>query len=148
MITFREVRPEELQSVLDLYRHLHDRDSALPTPEVLQNVWDEICLSPHIRCCGIFLQDKLVSCCIMTVIPNLTRSCRPYALIENVVTLSEQRNKGFGKQLLQYAIDFAWEKNCYKIMLMTGRLNEETFRFYESAGFDRHSKQAFVMRRG
>ncbi|MBK6004527.1 hypothetical protein JJB11_00365 [Ramlibacter ginsenosidimutans] len=35
---------------------------------------------------------------------------------------------------------------CYKVMLQTGRLDEGTFRFYESAGFDRHGKQAFIAR--
>lgn len=34
----------------------------------------------------------------------------------------------------------------YKVMLLTGRKDEGTFKFYESAGFDRHTKQAFVAR--
>ena len=34
-----------------------------------------------------------------------------------------------------------------KVMLMTGRLNEETFRFYEPVGFDRNAKQAFVIKK-
>jgi len=29
-------------------------------------------------------------------------------------------------------------------MLLTGRKNEETYRFYKSVGFDRHAKQAFL----
>ena len=33
-------------------------------------------------------------------------------------------------------------------MLLTGSKNEETYRFYESAGFDRHAKQAFLARPG
>ena len=39
---------------------------------------------------------------------------------------------------------YAWSRNCYKVMLLTGRKNEATYRFYESAGFDRHAKQAFT----
>ena len=38
----------------------------------------------------------------------------------------------------------AWRERCYKVMLMTGRKDEHTLRFYEQAGFDRHGKQAFV----
>jgi hypothetical protein len=29
-------------------------------------------------------------------------------------------------------------------MLLTGRKNEGTYQFYESVGFDRHAKQAFL----
>jgi hypothetical protein len=29
-------------------------------------------------------------------------------------------------------------------MLLTGRLDLETFKFYESVGFKRHTKQAFI----
>jgi GNAT superfamily N-acetyltransferase len=62
-----------------------------------------------------------------------------------VVTHSDFRHRGFGKAVLQAALDFAWEGNCYKVMLMTGRLDESTFSFYESVGFRRDKKQAFVM---
>lgn len=34
--------------------------------------------------------------------------------------------------------------DCYKVMLMTGRRDEATLRFYEAAGFSRNAKQAFV----
>ncbi len=57
------------------------------------------------------------------------------------------RKNGLGKMVLQAALDFAWENNCYKVMLMTGRLNKGTFRFYGSAGFDRNSKQAFIIKK-
>ncbi|MFM1897355.1 MAG: hypothetical protein RLZZ385_2429 [Pseudomonadota bacterium] len=42
------------------------------------------------------------------------------------------------------ALDFAWDRNCYKVMLMTGQRDEGTFRFYESAGFERNRKEALV----
>jgi hypothetical protein len=41
----------------------------------------------------------------------------------------------------------SYDKRCslgYKVMLLTGRKDEGTYRFYESAGFDRYSKQAFL----
>lgn len=46
--------------------------------------------------------------------------------------------------MLKHALTYAWSRNCYKVMLLTGRKNEATYRFYESAGFDRHAKQAFT----
>jgi GNAT superfamily N-acetyltransferase len=82
--------------------------------------------------------------CTITVIPNLTRGCRPYGVLENVVTHADHRNRGHGKAILAYALAHAWSQRCYKVMLLTGRKDDATLRFYESAGFDRHDKQAFV----
>jgi GNAT superfamily N-acetyltransferase len=79
-------------------------------------------------------------------VPNLTRACRPYGLIENVVTHPNHRNKGHGKAVLAHSLSFAWSQDCYKVMLLTGSKREAVYRFYEAAGFDRNEKQAFVAR--
>jgi GNAT superfamily N-acetyltransferase len=78
------------------------------------------------------------------MVPNLTRACRPYGVIENVVTLADRRGRGLGKAVLAQALSVAWGQGCYKVMLMTGRKDEATYRFYEAAGFNRHDKQAFI----
>ena len=85
-----------------------------------------------------------VSSCTLTLTPNLTRGCRPYGVIENVVTDAGFRKRGFAKAVLEKALAYSWSSNCYKVMLMTGRTDEATFRLYESVGFNRHTKQAFV----
>ncbi|MBI5604401.1 MAG: GNAT family N-acetyltransferase [Deltaproteobacteria bacterium] len=69
---------------------------------------------------------------------------RPYGLIENVVTHKNYRRRGHGKAVLHHALNYAWSKGCYKVMLLTGRKDESTYRFYESAGFDQNAKQAFL----
>ena len=93
---------------------------------------------------GGFVHDELVTSCVLVTVLNLTRGCKPYGLIENVVTHAAHRNRGYGKAVLAEALSFAWSQGCYKVMLMTGRKDEHTLRFYEQAGFDRHGKQAFV----
>ncbi|MDM0009985.1 transposase [Variovorax sp. J22G73] len=44
----------------------------------------------------------------------------------------------------QLQTDIRIELQRYKVMLMTGRKDEATFRFYEAAGFNRDDKQAFI----
>lgn len=142
----REIESDELQKLLCLYEHLHDADDPLPSAEVLNNVWNEIQDNRNIKYFGLFIDGQLISSCSIALIPNLTRSCRPYGLIENVVTHSQHRTRGYGKKILKAALDFARENQCYKVMLMTGRMSENTFQFYESVGFNRNSKQAFIMK--
>jgi GNAT superfamily N-acetyltransferase len=140
----REIGASELQALLALYAHLHDADDPLPDAATVEAVWQELSSDPRYRYFGVYVERKLVASCNITVIANLTRGCRPYGVIENVVTHADHRQRGHGKAVLAQALAFAWSKGCYKVMLLTGRKDEATFRFYEAAGFDRHGKQAFV----
>lgn len=140
----REIDDRELSQLIALYSHLHEEDAPLPDKEEVKNVWTKIQRNDNFKCYGGFIDNVLISSCCLVVIENLTRGCRPYAIIENVVTHAEYRRSGYGQQMLKYSLDIAWEKSCYKVMLLTSRLNEDTFKFYESVGFNRHSKQAFI----
>lgn len=142
-LTIRPLADGDLDSLLALYRELHTVDAPLPEPEQVRTVWQEIQADPHLHCLGGFLGDALASTCTLVIVPNLTRACRPYALIENVVTTATQRQRGYARELLQHTCNIAWQHGCYKVMLHTGRHDEATLAFYESAGFDRHTKQAF-----
>lgn len=97
-----------------------------------------------IRYFGALLEASLVASCNVTVIPNLTRGCKPYGIIENVVTHTDHRRRGYGKAVLCAALSHAWNIGCYKVMLLTGRKDPGTLHFYESAGFDAHAKHAFI----
>lgn len=140
----RTVAASELDELLALYRHLHASDAPMPERRRVEACWREILDNPHLRYFGVFIENRLVSSCVLSIIPNLTRGCRPYGLIENMVTHTDFRRNGYGKAVLQHALDYAWQLNCYKVMLLTGRKNEATYAFYEAAGFDRHAKQAFL----
>jgi GNAT superfamily N-acetyltransferase len=146
-MNIREIQYGELNKLLSLYVYLHENDDKLPNFETIKGVWEQIKSDRNIKYFGVFESNELLSSCTIILVPNLTRSCRSYGLIENVVTNVEYRKRGLGKAVLEKALEFAWENNCYKVMLMTGRLDEETFKFYESVGFNRQSKQAFIIKR-
>lgn len=134
----------DLLSLLALYAHLHSSDDPLPEPTVVETTWRELMANPRYQYFGGYVDGELLSSCALTVVPNLTRGCKPYALIENVVTHANHRNLGYGRAVLAHALSHAWSEGCYKVMLLTGRKSEATFNFYESAGFDAHEKQAFI----
>ena len=143
----RRLQSIDLDDLLALYQHLHRTDLPLPPQPIVRSIWDELMSSSNYhRYFGGFLERELICSCTLTVVPNLTRGCKPYGLIENVVTHERHRNKGNGKALLAHALADAWAAGCYKVMLMTGRKDAATLSFYEAAGFDPNEKHAFTAR--
>lgn len=139
----REANCNDLMGLLTLYTQLHN--NAMPEMEEgVHSLWNRMVNDPdHHIIVGIF-EGKIISSCILVIVPNLTHNQRPYALIENVITDIDYRKKGYGTALLNYAKEIAKENNCYKIMLLTGSKEESTLKFYEQAGFNKNDKTAFI----
>jgi GNAT superfamily N-acetyltransferase len=142
--TIRKIREDELSSLLRLYRYLHPIDPALEISAEIERLWRQICLDLHLHYFAADIDGQIVATCTLTVIPNLTRNARPYGLVENVITHPDFRRRGIGTRILRAALDLAWKQDCYKVMLLTGRKDEETLRFYEQAGFERGLKTGFL----
>lgn len=139
----RLVYPDEAQQLISLYRHLHDED-VVSTPEEIDVAWAEIRATRGMSVVVAELDDKIVSSCVLCVSPNLTRGCRPYGLIENVVTHESYRRRGIGRRVVQHALDLAWSRHCYKVMLLTGRQDAGTHQFYMACGFLAGKKTAYL----
>lgn len=92
--------------------------------------------------------DVLLGIVSLHLLPNMTNMGRPYAMIENVVTDNRHRGEGIGRQVMQAAIEYAWQHNAYKIMLLTGKGREDggAVGFYERLGFSSDEKHAMTMR--
>jgi ribosomal protein S18 acetylase RimI-like enzyme len=91
-------------------------------------------------------EGEIVSSCVLVVVPNLTRTCRPFALIENVITHPAFRRRGFGTSVLMEAVRIARAEDCYKVVLSTASTREGTWLFYERAGFKRGTRTTFEIR--
>ena len=89
---------------------------------------------------------QVVASVQMAIIESLTHNVRPFAVIENVVTHAEHRNKGYASALLEEATKIAREKRCYKISLETGSNKESTLNFYRKNGFEIDKKHSCLKR--
>ena len=139
----REIYENELNKLLELYLHLHE-DNIPEITEHLETTWNTIIRDGNHHIIVKVVDDKIVSSCVCVIIPNLTRNIRPYAFIENVVTHSDYRGKGYATECLKYAKEVARKSNCYKMMLLTGSKNELTLNFYNKAGYNSSDKTAFI----
>ena len=139
----REAQKNDLENLLKLYMQLHEN----PFPEInerIMSVWESIINDENHHIIVAEEEGRLVSSCVSVIIPNLTRSQRPYAFIENVITDKENRNRGFASACLSFAKEMAISKNCYKMMLLTGSKESSTLKFYEQAGYNKNDKTAFI----
>jgi GNAT superfamily N-acetyltransferase len=145
MAVFREAGPDDVDRILRLYRQLH------PTDPVLGDGSDaaafaQILRSPGLHLFVLDLDGALVATTYLNVIPNLTRSASPYAVIENVVVEKTLRGTGLGRQIMAATLQAAWDAGCYKAMLQTGSRTPATHAFYRACGFSPDAKQAYLAR--
>ena len=139
----READIFDLDGILHLYLHLHE--TSIPeNSDHLQDTWGKIIRDPNHHLIVNEVDGKIVSSCVCVIIPNLTRDVRPYAFIENVVTDSACRGKGYATECLNYAKRIAQAQGCYKMMLLTGSKSEKTLDFYRRAGYNSADKTAFI----
>lgn len=78
---------------------------------------------------AIFFEQKLI---------------RNYALkgyIEDIVVLEKYRGKKIGKLIIMKLIEFAQNRNCYKIVLST---DEKNIGFYTKCGFKKNEVQMVI----
>lgn len=142
----RQIRRDELDALLDLYRHMHSKDDPPPPRPQLCAIWDALLSNPGMHCFVIERDGRLVSSCVLTIIPNLTRGARPYGLIENVITHADYRQRGLGTAVMRHALQTAWQAGCYKVMLLTGRKDPAVHRFYQKIGFNGTEKTGYIAR--
>ncbi len=142
----RLIKEDELHQLLSLYKYLIPDDLELEVDHSVKKHWNEILSDPNLFYIVIEEDGKIVSSCTLAIIKNLTRSARPYGIIENVVTHPDYRNKGYATTVLNKAVEICRKRSCYKVMLMTSSKDESIFRFYENAGFNRGEKTGFILR--
>ncbi|ESQ87837.1 hypothetical protein ABAC460_18080 [Asticcacaulis sp. AC460] len=141
----RIIQQQDVPQLLQLYRHLDPDDRDLPVDAAVER-WEQLKRYPGSNIFVACVDDILVATCTLVVIPNLTRGGASYGLIENVVTDAACRRRGYGKAVLNAAVEAAWRAGCYKVMLLTGAKQPDTLRFYHDAGFEQ-SKTGFQIRR-
>lgn len=144
-ISVRAAGRDDLDAVLRLLGQLNPEDGPLD-PALAADTWREILGRAGVHTLVACLDEAVVACLTVVLVPNLSRGAKPYALIENVVTDDAHRGRRIGRTLLDAALQLAWDQGAYKAMLMTGSRKESTLGFYRAAGFT-DDKTAFQIRR-
>ena len=142
---FREARFGDFDAVVDLYRQMHPNDPEL-TDGSDATAYEQILRSNGLHLFVLEVDGRVVATTYLNVIPNLTRSASPYAVIENVVVDEAVRGTGLGRQIMDATLQVAWDAGCYKAMLMTGSSEPAVHAFYLACGFSADAKTAYLAR--
>lgn len=145
MIRVRPLGPGDLDDAMALYRSLVG-DGALPEGAPARARWAAILGHPGTSVLGAEADGRVASMATLHLMPNMTWGGRPYALIENAVTLAASRGRGLGRAVVEAAVRTAWEADAYKVMLLTGR-DAGAAGFYEALGFSGDDKHGMTLRR-
>jgi GNAT superfamily N-acetyltransferase len=141
----RQVKEDDLDGVLALYKELRPNDPAL-TSQLAHKTFANLLQAPNVSLIVCECGGILTATCMLAVIPNLASGGNPFGVIEHVVTLAQFRRRGHARLALQYALELAWSRHCYKVMLLSGAKRTEAHKLYESVGFVAGIESGFVVK--
>jgi len=144
MIEYCIAKREHLPMILELYKQLIPEEDPINII-VANKIWEKI-ENNGIKYFIAIEDNKIISSCYLAIIPNLTRNGKSNGFIENVITDEKYRKKGIGKKMIEMAIEYGKQNNCYKIILQSSYKRKKNHMFYEKCGFDGNSKRAFEIR--
>jgi GNAT superfamily N-acetyltransferase len=144
----REINAQDALDMAELIRQLSPAEVEITAGLVsaLQTKIAALAKLDHMQIFGYETEGRIVGTCTLGRVEGLTKGCRPFAVIENVVVLDSIRGRGIGRQLVCHAMMQAEQWNCYKVILETGSQEPWKLRFYEDCGLSRGGKTAFMKR--
>jgi GNAT superfamily N-acetyltransferase len=141
----RTILPEDLEGVLHLYRELRPHDPPLE-PQLARDAFAGLITHENVDLIVCESDGVLTATCMLAVVPNLGSGARPFGVVEHVVTLPKFRRRGHARLVLGHALNLAWSRFCYKVVLLSGAQRKEAHKLYESVGFVGGIEEGFVAR--
>ena len=130
-----ETNPEDIRQFNELMDDLtaHAEDVALLKEKIRKTNANE----------NIFLMvaedtdtSRLCGSILGIVHDDYCEACRPFMLIENVVTHHDYRHMGVGRQMFERIEEWGKEWNVSYVILCSGLNREGAHKFYQSIGYE------------
>ncbi len=146
MPTARLAQTADLASLLDLFRVSEVSPSAEPI-ERAEHIWLETLSDRSVAIFASAVEARIVASCMLITAPNLLRAGRRHGFLENVVTHLEFQGQGHGRAVVGAALAEAWTRDCYHVLMQSGRQDPRVHRFYQRCGFEPGLRIGYVARR-
>ena len=99
------------------------------------SIWDSLISQDYVRVIVAEKDGALVSTCTLIVCPNILRNGRSHGFLENVGTDPNFQAMGYGSGVVDFALDLAWSKGCFHVLMQSGRKDPYVDGFYRDRGF-------------
>lgn len=137
-LIFRKARAGDVATIIalmaddDLGRHREDASRDL-SPYL--RAFEEIASDPNQFLCVADRDGVVVGTLQLTFIPGLSRGGTKRGQIEAVRVAREERSKGLGRAMFDWAIETCRAQGCTLVQLTTDKARPDAHRFYDALGF-------------
>ena len=137
-LTFRRAQRSDVPALIALLsddplgRNRESPDDPAPYYAALA----EIEADPKQFLAAVELNGEVVGTFQITVIPNFGRKGMKRCLIEAVHTRTDLQGRGYGRAMMEWAIEYAREAGCGMVQLTSHHSRAAAHRFYERLGFE------------
>jgi GNAT superfamily N-acetyltransferase len=136
-LRIRAATEADLPSILALYVDVEDGGPVLSIEEA-RSIFVRMKNYPGYTIYVAILDGLIVGTFELLIMDNLAHMGAPSGVLEDLVVHRDWRGKGFGRQMVRFAMDRCRERSCYKLALSSNLKREAAHRFYDGLGFQRH----------
>jgi GNAT superfamily N-acetyltransferase len=138
-IVFRRALERDLEAIVALLADdplgsKRERFEA-PLPQSYRQAYAAIERDPNQELTVACRGESIVGVLQLTFLPYLTYRGGWRALIEGVRIARNERSRGLGKLMFEWAIARARSRGCHMVQLTTDKTRADARRFYEALGF-------------
>lgn len=137
-LTIRPAAVEDLSGVLALYAQPEIDDGLVLPLGAAEGILQKFKHYPDYSLYVAAHEAGIVGSFALLIMDNIGHLGAPSAIVEDVVVDPKRHGRGIGRQMMQFAMQKARAKGCYKMMLSSNARRERAHAFYDTLGFERH----------
>ena len=139
MLTYRHATPEDLPFIVGLIVEdavvaTNDRVADARQPDY-DNALKAIDADPNQEMFVVEDAGKPIGCFQLSYLPGLMRRGMWRGMIEVVHVSQNERNHGYGSEMMRWALERCRERGCGMVQLTSNKKRTDAHRFYERLGF-------------
>ncbi len=131
----REDLPEIVRMLADDFLGAGRERFETPLPDGYTKAFEEIDADKNNELIVAETEGEIVGTLQLTFTPSISFQGGRRATVESVRVDEKYRGRGFGKQLMLWAIERARAENCFVLQLTTNAERKDAHSFYENLGF-------------
>ena len=148
-LIYRDAERADLKTILQLSFDGAAAPGLVQTPEPdnpqTLAAFDAIQSDPNHRIIVAEHDGEIVGTVQISFLPGLANNGAWRGQLENVHIRGDQRGKGLGGEMIEWAVERCREKGCAVVQLTSNKLRTDAHRFYERLGFKK-SHEGFKLK--